>query len=419
MTCWSCTRVRSGRSRSGRRMAFELDNTRHLGGLNHFHLLNHPRVYEVMLEWLRKAPEPVSQPRYPHRSFYLYKLRRDGCRRRSLPAPPAPGRARAPDPGRGPCALRARRLRQRDDGRRRGRGGRDQAAAVRLLGQQGAHLPGLPGAATPSACCRPSATPWARPRTPPTPPRSACAHSSTSCPRRAAPSACCSTRRCHPAARSPSACTSTASGSWRWWPPRCWPNFRPRAREKARVEVEALSTAVMGAAEALARWWLRTGEQIPAADAAELLIATVVPGLRARTASLEPGEPDERRPQGRRPRRQPHPVRAVEQRVRQRLQPGHAQRRAGRPDRPLFARGRAPGRGGRRRRAQAQPRLQPHARDRAGQPPVARDARLRHRPGLRHGSRRPRSPSPTRSRSARSTPASPAARTPRPTRRSR
>jgi len=57
------------------------------------------------------------------------------------------------------------------------------------------------------------------------------------------------------------------------------------------VEVEALSTAVMGAAEALARWWLRSGEPIPAEDAAELLIATVVPGLRARTASLEPGEP--------------------------------------------------------------------------------------------------------------------------------
>ena len=65
----------------------------------------------------------------------------------------------------------------------------------------------------------------------------------------------------------------------------------PRAREKARVEVEALSTAVMGAAEALARWWLRSGEPIPAEDAAELLIATVVPGLRARTASLEPGDP--------------------------------------------------------------------------------------------------------------------------------
>ncbi len=64
-----------------------------------------------------------------------------------------------------------------------------------------------------------------------------------------------------------------------------------RARKKARVEVEALSTAVLGAAEALARWWLRTGEQIPAADAAELLIATVVPGLRARNASLEPGDP--------------------------------------------------------------------------------------------------------------------------------
>jgi AcrR family transcriptional regulator len=63
----------------------------------------------------------------------------------------------------------------------------------------------------------------------------------------------------------------------------------PSSRAKARVEVEALSNAVLGAAEALARWWLRTGEQIPAADAAELLIATVVPGLRART-SIEPGE---------------------------------------------------------------------------------------------------------------------------------
>jgi hypothetical protein len=47
----------------------------------------------------------------------------------------------------------------------------------------------------------------------------------------------------------------------------------------------------MGAAEALARWWLRSGEPIPATDAAELLIATVVPGLRARSASLEPGDP--------------------------------------------------------------------------------------------------------------------------------
>ena len=54
-------------------------------------------------------------------------------------------------------------------------------------------------------------------------------------------------------------------------------------RDAARIEVEALSTALLGAAEALARWWLRT-EEIGADDAAELLIATIVPGLRARSA---------------------------------------------------------------------------------------------------------------------------------------
>ena len=47
------------------------------------------------------------------------------------------------------------------------------------------------------------------------------------------------------------------------------------------TEVEATSVALLGAAEALARWWLRTGA-MPAADAAELLIATAEPGLRAR-----------------------------------------------------------------------------------------------------------------------------------------
>lgn len=49
------------------------------------------------------------------------------------------------------------------------------------------------------------------------------------------------------------------------------------------TEIEAISVALLGAAEALARWWLRTGA-IPAADAAELLIATAEPGLRARAA---------------------------------------------------------------------------------------------------------------------------------------
>ena len=54
-----------------------------------------------------------------------------------------------------------------------------------------------------------------------------------------------------------------------------------RHREATRTEVEALSTALLGAAEALARWWLRT-EALAASEAAELLIATVEPGLRAR-----------------------------------------------------------------------------------------------------------------------------------------
>jgi AcrR family transcriptional regulator len=59
-----------------------------------------------------------------------------------------------------------------------------------------------------------------------------------------------------------------------------------RRRERARTEVEALSTAVMGAAEALVRWWLRTGA-MPASDAAELLISTFEPGLRLRSESAD------------------------------------------------------------------------------------------------------------------------------------
>lgn len=57
-----------------------------------------------------------------------------------------------------------------------------------------------------------------------------------------------------------------------------------RRRGAARIEVEALSTALLGAAEALARWWLRT-EALAAEEAAELLIATVEPGLAARGGS--------------------------------------------------------------------------------------------------------------------------------------
>jgi AcrR family transcriptional regulator len=60
-----------------------------------------------------------------------------------------------------------------------------------------------------------------------------------------------------------------------------------RRRDAARVEIEALSIAVLGAAEALARWWLRT-EEISADAAAELLIATIEPGLRERSGPRPP-----------------------------------------------------------------------------------------------------------------------------------
>jgi len=53
-------------------------------------------------------------------------------------------------------------------------------------------------------------------------------------------------------------------------------------RAAARTEVEALSSALLGAAEALARWWLRT-EALSAREAAELLISTFEPGLRRRS----------------------------------------------------------------------------------------------------------------------------------------
>jgi len=58
-------------------------------------------------------------------------------------------------------------------------------------------------------------------------------------------------------------------------------------RKRARVEIEALSAALLGAAEELARWWLRT-EAISAGEAAELLISTVEPGIRARSQAANP-----------------------------------------------------------------------------------------------------------------------------------
>ncbi|MBS1845279.1 MAG: TetR/AcrR family transcriptional regulator [Actinobacteria bacterium] len=73
----------------------------------------------------------------------------------------------------------------------------------------------------------------------------------------------------------------------------------PEARRgAARVEIEALSAALLGAAEELARWWLRT-EAISAEEAAELLISTVEPGIRVRSAasttSPKPGKGTQRK----------------------------------------------------------------------------------------------------------------------------
>lgn len=46
----------------------------------------------------------------------------------------------------------------------------------------------------------------------------------------------------------------------------------------SQVQVEALSEALLGAAEALVRWWLRS-EALSASATAELLVRTVEPGL--------------------------------------------------------------------------------------------------------------------------------------------
>ena len=59
----------------------------------------------------------------------------------------------------------------------------------------------------------------------------------------------------------------------------------PHMQAAAKVEIEALSEALLGAAEALAHWWLRT-EALSASEAADLLIATIEPGLRLRWAPV-------------------------------------------------------------------------------------------------------------------------------------
>jgi AcrR family transcriptional regulator len=52
-------------------------------------------------------------------------------------------------------------------------------------------------------------------------------------------------------------------------------------RAGAQVEIEAISAAMLGAAEALARWWLRT-DAMTAGEAAELLVRTMENGLKPR-----------------------------------------------------------------------------------------------------------------------------------------
>jgi AcrR family transcriptional regulator len=62
----------------------------------------------------------------------------------------------------------------------------------------------------------------------------------------------------------------------------------PHRRTGSRAVIEATSIMLMAAAEALARWWLRTGA-MPAREAANLLIATVEPGLLAGAADSAKG----------------------------------------------------------------------------------------------------------------------------------
>ena len=112
------------------------------------------------------------------------------------------------------------------------------------------------------------------------------------------------------------------------------------------------------------------------------------------------------------------PFARVGRRLRRRLQPGHVHRRAGRAGRPVRPGRRDARRGDRRRGAQAQPRLQPDARVRAGQLAVVLHAGVRPAAGVRHRSAGRRSPPPTASPPAATTWPPPAGWTPPPIRRS-
>jgi pimeloyl-ACP methyl ester carboxylesterase len=53
----------SGAGREGSRsIPFEVDNGRHLPGLTHFDLLNHPAVYDQLTAWLTRAPASLPSP---------------------------------------------------------------------------------------------------------------------------------------------------------------------------------------------------------------------------------------------------------------------------------------------------------------------------------------------------------------------
>ena len=200
--------------------------------------------------------------------------------------------------------------------------------------------------------------------------------------------------RCRPAARSPGASPSSASAWPRSSPRRALARLPGRAARRAAVEVEALSTALLGAAEALARWWLRT-EAMTAAEAADLLDR---PNLRARDEHMTT------------PRR----VAVVGGNRIPFARSNGAYANASNQDMltaaldGLVARfgleGERLGEVAAGAVLKHSPRLQPHARVRARQP-----ARRRARPPTTSSRRaapawRRRSSSPTRSRSARSTP---------------
>jgi hypothetical protein len=50
--------VQPGSARGG----VPVDQHRHLGGLHHFDLLNHPRVYEEIRSWLQQEQPEHSSP---------------------------------------------------------------------------------------------------------------------------------------------------------------------------------------------------------------------------------------------------------------------------------------------------------------------------------------------------------------------